>query len=97
MSCERPVYEFGHFRLDPAERVLYCEGKPVHLTLKAFAVLHVLIERAGRVVEKDELMLRVWPDAFVEDANLTQTIALSRRALLPWPRLFQTAKTPAGS
>jgi DNA-binding winged helix-turn-helix (wHTH) protein len=61
--------------------VLYCEGKPVHLTLKAFAVLHVLIERAGRVVEKDELMQRVWPDAFVEDANLTQSIALSRRAL----------------
>src|SRR2546421_8356759 len=81
MSCKRPVYEFGHFRLDAAERVLYCEDKPVHLTLKAFAVLHLLIERAGRVVEKDELMQRVWPDAFVEDANLTQTIALSRRAL----------------
>jgi DNA-binding winged helix-turn-helix (wHTH) protein/Flp pilus assembly protein TadD len=81
MSCKRPFYEFGHFRLDPAERVLYCEDKPVHLTLKAFAVMHVLIESAGRVVEKDELMRRVWPDAFVEDANLTQTIALSRRAL----------------
>jgi DNA-binding winged helix-turn-helix (wHTH) protein/Flp pilus assembly protein TadD len=77
----RQVYEFGPFRLDPAERVLSCDGKPVHLTLKAFAVLLVLIARAGHVVEKDELMRQVWPDAFVEEANLTQSIALARRAL----------------
>jgi DNA-binding winged helix-turn-helix (wHTH) protein/Flp pilus assembly protein TadD len=81
MRYTLPVYEFGHFRLDPAERVLSCDGKPVHLTLKAFTVLLVLIEKAGHVVEKHELMLQVWPDAFVEEANLTQSIALARRAL----------------
>jgi DNA-binding winged helix-turn-helix (wHTH) protein len=41
----------------------------------------MLVENAGHVVEKDEFMQQVWPDAFVEDSNLTQSIALSRRAL----------------
>jgi DNA-binding winged helix-turn-helix (wHTH) protein/lipoprotein NlpI len=75
------VYDFGPFRLDPAEQVLLCADKPVHLTLKAFSVLHVLVENAGHVVEKDELMRLCWPDAYVEEANLAENIFLLRRAL----------------
>jgi DNA-binding winged helix-turn-helix (wHTH) protein/Tfp pilus assembly protein PilF len=85
MNYTRPVYEFGHFRMDAAERVLSCSDKPVQLTLKAFAVLCVLVEKAGHVVEKSEFMRQVWPDAFVEDSNLTQSIALLRRALCENP------------
>jgi DNA-binding winged helix-turn-helix (wHTH) protein/Flp pilus assembly protein TadD len=76
-----PLYEFGSFQLDSAERVLFRDGKPVHLSLKAFSVLLMLVENAGHVVQKDDFMRQVWSDAFVEDSNLTQSIALSRRAL----------------
>ena len=76
-----PIYEFGHFRLDPAEGVLLCAGKPVRLTLKAFAVLRILVEKSGHLVTKDELIQKVWPDAFVEEANLTQAISFVRKAL----------------
>lgn len=75
------VYEFGHFRLDAVERELFCGNQPIGLTPKALAVLCLLVERAGHVVEKTEFMRHVWPDAFVEDANLTQSVALLRRVL----------------
>lgn len=75
------VYDFGHFRLDPTEQVLLCAGKPVPLTPKAFAVLQVLVDNAGHVVEKHELMQAVWADSVVEEANLPQTIWMLRRVL----------------
>ena len=81
MRRSLPIYEFGHFRMDPAEEVLFCAGKPVHLTLKAFAVLRILVEKTGHLVTKDELMGRVWPDAQVEDANLAQAISALRKVL----------------
>ena len=81
MRYSQQVYEFGHFRLDPAEEVLFCAGKPVHLTLKAFGVLRVLVENSGHVVTKDELTRQVWPDAFVEEGNLSQAISALRKAL----------------
>jgi|SRR5712692_5227538 len=81
MRRSPPVYEFGHFRLDPAEQVLFCASKPVRLTLKAFGVLHILVENAGHLVTKDELMRQVWPDAFVEEGNLAQAISALRKAL----------------
>src|SRR6266550_54375 len=81
MRHSQSVYEFGHFRLDPAEEVLFCAGKPVHLTLKAFAVLRILVENNGHVVTKGELMRQVWPDAFVEDVNLAQAISALRKVL----------------
>ncbi len=51
------------------------------LTPKAFDVLLLLVQNAGRIVTKDELMKAVWPDSFVEESNLTQTIFMVRKAL----------------
>jgi DNA-binding winged helix-turn-helix (wHTH) protein/tetratricopeptide (TPR) repeat protein len=79
--AEIAVYEFGDFCLDPFEQVLLCHDKPVHLTQKAFALLLFLVERSGHLVEKSELMRQCWPDAFVEDANLAQTICMVRKVL----------------
>ena len=75
------LYEFGPFRLDPAERLLLCDGEPVALTPKAFETLLVLVQHSGHVVEKDELIRRVWPDAVVEESNLAHHISGLRRAL----------------
>jgi DNA-binding winged helix-turn-helix (wHTH) protein/TolB-like protein/Tfp pilus assembly protein PilF len=74
-------YEFGAFRLDPAERLLLRAGEVVPMSPKAFETLLALVERHGRVWEKDELIKRIWPDTFVEEGNLTQHIFTIRRAL----------------
>ena len=76
-----PTYDFGHFRFDTADKLLFCEGRRVHLTLKAIEILRVLIENAGHVVEKDELMSSCWPDSFVEEANIAENVCMIRRAL----------------
>jgi len=75
------LYEFGRFRLDPGQRLLLCEGKPVSLSPKAFELLLVLIKSDGRLLTKDDLMRRLWPDSFVEEANLTVNISALRKAL----------------
>jgi DNA-binding winged helix-turn-helix (wHTH) protein/TolB-like protein/Tfp pilus assembly protein PilF len=75
------VYEFGDFRLDPKERLLLRQGSPVPLTPKDFETLLVLVQRSGRLVEKEELMKEVWSDAFVEEANLARHIWALRRVL----------------
>ncbi len=75
------LYEFGPFRLDPANRLLARNGETVHLSPKAFDMLVVLIENRGRLMGKDELLRRVWPDAFVEEGNLSVTIFSLRKAL----------------
>ena len=74
-------YDFGRFRLKTAERVLLREGEPVPLTPKVFDILITLVENRGHVVEKDDLMKRVWPTTFVEEGNLTQNVSLLRKAL----------------
>lgn len=74
-------YEFGAFRLDATQRLLLRDGEIVPLTPKVFEILLVLVENGGRVVEKDDLMKRVWPDTFVEEGNLTQNVSLLRKAL----------------
>lgn len=75
------VFEFGTFRLVPQEHLLLNEGKPVSLTPKSFDLLRVLVENAGHLVEKRELMDLVWPDSFVEEANLSVKMSEIRRAL----------------
>ena len=74
-------YDFGRFRLKTAERVLLREGEPVPLTPKVFDILITLLEKRGQIVEKDDLMKRVWPTTFVEEGNLTQNVSLLRKAL----------------
>jgi len=75
------LYEFDRYRLDPADHSLLCDGKPVSLTPKSFEILVILIQNSGRLLTKDELMKRVWPDSFVEEANLTVNISALRKAL----------------
>jgi DNA-binding winged helix-turn-helix (wHTH) protein/Tol biopolymer transport system component len=76
-----PVYEFGPFRLDPSERLLLRDGQPMALKPKAFDLLVFLVERHGRLVPKHELMEGLWPGTFVEEANLTYTVSILRKAL----------------
>jgi serine/threonine-protein kinase len=80
------AYDFGGFRLELGSRRLLRDGVTVVITVKAFDTLATLVEHAGRVVDKDELMRRVWPDAIVEEANLSQQIFLLRKALGEGPR-----------
>jgi serine/threonine protein kinase len=77
-------YDFGPFRLDPDERLLSRESKPVPLAPKVIDTLLVLVENRGHLVDKDELIKRVWPDAFVEEGNLNKNIFLLRKTLGQW-------------
>ncbi|PYS56670.1 MAG: hypothetical protein DMF76_24310 [Acidobacteria bacterium] len=75
------IYEFGDFRLETAEQLLLHRGQPISLTPKAFDTLLVLVQSSGHLVEKDELMKRVWADAFVEEANLARNVWALRKTL----------------
>jgi DNA-binding winged helix-turn-helix (wHTH) protein/TolB-like protein/Flp pilus assembly protein TadD len=75
------LYQFGSFRLDPAERLLFCDEQVVPLTPKAFDMLVFLVERSGHLLEKRELMRALWPGSFVEEGNLCVTVSLLRKVL----------------
>ena len=77
----KPSYEFGPFRVDAVERVLFHAGEPVLLTPKVFDILLLLVENNGHIVEKDRLMKAIWPDTFVEEGNLTQNMSVLRKVL----------------
>ena len=77
----RRLYEFGSFRLEPAERRLLREGEEVPLPPKAFDLLVVLVSRSGHLVSKEDLLKEVWPDTFVEEASLSYTVSVLRKAL----------------
>jgi DNA-binding winged helix-turn-helix (wHTH) protein/TolB-like protein len=74
-------YQFGPFRYDPRQRLLFREDQLVPLMPKVADTLHVLLEHGGEVVEKSELMKLVWPDTVVEEIGLTRNISLLRKAL----------------
>lgn len=80
-SSTRIGFEFGPFRMLPAERLLLREGTPVPLTDKTFDTLLVLVGRQGQLVERSELIRSVWADSFVEEGNLTVVICALRKAL----------------
>jgi DNA-binding winged helix-turn-helix (wHTH) protein/TolB-like protein len=75
------VHEFGPFRYDAEQRALFRDGQAVPLMPKAADMLHVLLERRGRIVSKGELMKLVWPDCVVEEVGLARNISLLRKAL----------------
>src|SRR5215469_12931421 len=77
---------FGPYRLDFERRRLLRGTELVPIQQKALDILLVLVERHGEVVSKDELMQTVWPDAFVEESNLTQKISVLRKALGEGPK-----------
>jgi TolB-like protein/DNA-binding winged helix-turn-helix (wHTH) protein/tetratricopeptide (TPR) repeat protein len=81
LAHDSPSYEFGPYRLDPARQLLTEGARKIPLTPKAFQTLLVLVEAQGRVVAKDEILQKVWSDAFVEEAVLSQNIFTIRKQL----------------
>jgi Tol biopolymer transport system component/DNA-binding winged helix-turn-helix (wHTH) protein len=84
------LYEFGPFRLEPAERKLWRRNEVVVLTPKAFDTLVLLVRNSGHLLEKDALIRALWPDSFVEEGNLTNNISLLRKALGDDPPYVET-------
>ena len=78
---DRGAYQFGPFQLDVRERRLARGSEVIPLRLKVFDTLRVLVENAGQLVTKQELLNAVWPDTAVEENNLTHNIAVLRKAL----------------
>lgn len=81
VNSTHSVYEFGPFRLEESEFRLLRNGQPVPLKGKTFQLLLLLIQNAGHVLTKTELMTHLWPDSFVEDHNLAVQISDLRNAL----------------
>jgi DNA-binding winged helix-turn-helix (wHTH) protein/tetratricopeptide (TPR) repeat protein len=75
------LYRFDDFELQPSRRALLRRGEKIAIAPKTFEVLLCLVQNAGRVVLKEELLSAVWPGAFVEESNLTQHIFWLRKAL----------------
>ena len=75
------VIGFGRFQLFPARQLLLEGNRPVRLGSRALEILIVLAEHAGEVVNKEDLIARVWPDTNVEEGNLRVHIAALRRTL----------------
>jgi TolB-like protein/DNA-binding winged helix-turn-helix (wHTH) protein/Tfp pilus assembly protein PilF len=77
----KKTLEFGPFRLLVEKRALLCDGRPVQITPRAAEVLGVLATQANEIVSKEDLLQAVWPDTFVEEANLSVQIAALRKLL----------------
>src|ERR1700730_16527309 len=75
------LYRFGEFTVDTDQKVLLRQGAPLPTTPKVYDTLLILLENSGRIVRKEELMSRLWPDSFVEEANLTFNIQQLRKVL----------------
>lgn len=75
------IYEFGEFRLDVRERLLTKAGQTLSVPPKVFDTLAALVEEEGRLVRRADLMVRLWPDSFVEDATLARNISDLRKVL----------------
>ncbi len=77
----RTIYEFAPYRVDPTERILWREDAIISLTPKAFDTLIVLVENSKHIMTKAELMELIWPDTYVEEANLAQHVSMLRKVL----------------
>src|SRR5208283_1253120 len=76
------VFQFGEgFQVDAMARTLRREDEVVTLNRRAFDVLLYLVQNPGRVLSRDELLKNVWPDTFVDESSLVQSIYVLRRAL----------------
>jgi DNA-binding winged helix-turn-helix (wHTH) protein len=93
---QKVLYEFGPFRVDPDKQTLLRADQPVTITPKVFETLLILLRRNGSVVTRDDLMKELWPDAFVEESNLSQTIFMLRKALGETPENRQYILTVPG-
>jgi DNA-binding winged helix-turn-helix (wHTH) protein len=77
----KALYEFGPYRIDARQGVLYREHERVYLTPKAFETLLALVEAGGEIVDREALLARVWPGTFVEEGSLSRNISVLRKAL----------------
>jgi DNA-binding winged helix-turn-helix (wHTH) protein len=80
-SVAECVYTFGLFRLFPSRRLLLEGNRKVQIGSRAFDILTILVERAGEVVGRNELIGRAWPNIFVHDGNLKTQVSALRRIL----------------
>src|SRR5882757_3606678 len=98
-----PSYRFGIFELQPNERRLLASGEPAAIGPRAFDLLLALVERAGQLVTKEELLDRVWPRVVVEENNLQVHVSALRKILGPEAiatipgRGYRLTVTPMGS
>ena len=81
MSKDAGIYQFGGYLLDVPERRLLREGVEIPLAHKVFSTLRMLLENAGRLLTREQLLERVWPDATVEEGNLNHVISILRKTL----------------
>src|SRR5262245_22373532 len=84
---------FGPFAFDPQSRLLWRDGAEIALPPRVLGVLELLIERSGQIVARQELLDRVWKDAFVTDTSLAEAVSFLRQALgddPQSPRYIQT-------
>ena len=96
-SVRQPVYEFERFRLDAQRRVLFgADGHPISLTPRLFDMLLYLVEHAGQLLTKEQLLEALWPNVVVEEHNLNKTISELRRVLGEKPGEHRFIVTKAG-
>src|SRR5438034_8271979 len=81
MLTQRRIYEFDDFRVDTGQFLLIRSGQSTPITPTVFRILLILLERAGEMVSKDQLIKFVWPDSFVEEGNLNRNVSTLRKAL----------------
>ena len=86
----QPVYKFGAWEIDLARREMRLNGIPTELGSRAFEIIETLIHSAGELVDKYDLMNRVWPGAVVEENTLQAQISAIRKALGPDRGLLKT-------
>jgi TolB-like protein/DNA-binding winged helix-turn-helix (wHTH) protein len=89
------LYPFGSFRFDPEDRLLSQNGKPIPLGPKVAETLLLLLQNAGHLVDKDDLLKQVWPDSFVEEGSLNKNIFFLRKVLGEQDRGLQYIETIA--
>src|ERR1700751_847532 len=80
-TSAEPEFLFGPFRFLPAQQILLEGGAPVRIGSRALEILTALVEHAGELVSRGDLIARDWPNTFVEEANLNVHIGALRRAL----------------
>jgi predicted ATPase/DNA-binding winged helix-turn-helix (wHTH) protein len=90
-QSQRPVYGSGEWEVDLARRELRARGVAVPIGGRAFEVIEVLVQSAGELVTKDDLIGRVWPGAIVEENTLQVHISAVRRAFGPDRGMLKTA------
>src|SRR5262244_1928868 len=93
---ENQLYEFGPFRVDADKELLQRGDEIIPLAPTAFQILLVLMRHGKELVTKDDLMKSVWPDTFVEEANLSRNIFLLRKALGEGPQDHRYVLTVPG-